>query len=143
MNEKTRVLLGNHEIPVEEVTLVMGSADSLEPLDNGEPGFRLAGLRDVQGAFEGKLDDGFMAAWASGPIEVCLYGPDPDLPWWKHWFYRLRKHYRGTPYPTILIAKGPATFKVEEERDDGGDIVISGTFTKAGKWAIGKKEVNS
>ena len=127
--------------PVAEFTLAEGTAVSFEPLDNGLPGFRLAGMRDVQGTFEGKLNEGGFAAMNPGPIEVFLYGP-ATLPWWKNWFYRLRENLRGTPYPSVLIAKGPATFNIESEVDDGGDVVISGTFTKTGKWSI-DEEVNT
>ena len=139
--EKPKVYIGGEEIPVENVVLAQGFANTFEALDNGQPGFRLGGLRDVQGTFEGKLDDGVIATWTPGPVEVSLWGPDPDLPWWKHWFYRLREATRGTAYPTVLFAQGPAIFRVNEEKEDNDDIVLSGTFTKAGKWFI-KGEVN-
>jgi hypothetical protein len=138
---KPSISIGGAEIPVEEIKMAWGAAKAIEPLDSGQPGFRLAGLHDVQGTFEGTLNDGVLAAWAPGPVIVELWGP-PTLPWWKHWFYCLRETVRGTPYPSVLFAKGPATFKVDEEKEDGGDVVMSGTFTKTGKWFI-DKEVNT
>jgi len=130
-----KLFLGDEEVPAEDIVLAQGSADAFKPLDNGQPGFMLSGLRDVGGTFEGKLEDGVFAAWAPGPVEVSLYGP-ASFPWWQDWFYRLREITRGTPYPTALIAHGPAVFRLEEEKEDGDDIVLSGTFTKAGKWFI-------
>jgi len=117
--------------------------DPLEPLDNGERGFYLTGLREVQGTFSGKLEDG-LQAWATGSTahELYLYGPDPDLPWWKHWFYRIRERVQGTPYPTVCLAHGPATMKFDTEEEDGDDIVMTGTFTKAGVWQFKDREVN-
>ncbi len=119
--------------------------EPLEPLDTGEPGFRLAGLREVSGTFSGPLLDGALLAinQPPGPIELYLYGPDPELPWWKHWFYRIRERVRGTPYPTICLAHGPAIMDFEEPVEDGDDIVYAGTFTKAGVWKFNDREVNS
>ena len=114
-------------------------ADELAPLDNGLPGFRLNGLRDVEGTFAGTLDAGVDALWGAGtkePVTVYLYGPDPHTRWWRHWFYKIREAIRGTPYPTIVLASGPATINFDDEYEDGNDIVFSGSFTKAGTWDI-------
>lgn len=118
--------------------------DPLEPLDNGEPGLRLAGLRDVQGTFSGTLLDSIkvLEGYDKGPMQLYLYGPDPDLPRWKHWFYRIRERLTGDPYPTVCLASGPALMAFEEEHEDGDDIVMTGTFTKAGTWTFHDKEVN-
>lgn len=131
-------------VPVKEISFEATTGDRPEPLDNGEPGFRLTGLREVSGTFSGKLEDG-LAEWlapSTGPITMYFYGPDPDLPWWRHWYYRIREMVRGTPYPTVVLASGPATMAFEEEREDGDDIVMTGTFTKAGKWYFKDEEVN-
>lgn len=113
------------------------SYDRLEPLDNGKPGFRLGGMREVEGSFSGRFDDA-LSAWLGHdePVVLSLWGPDPDLPWWKHWFYRIRQALGGQPYPHICLASGPANLKFEKEYEDGEDIVMTGSFTKAGVWTF-------
>lgn len=125
-------------------TYLTGEADAIEPLDNGERGIRLRGLHAIKGTFEGTIFDGLnvLEGYEKGPMEVYFYGPDPDLPWWKHWFYRFREWLALVPYPTVVLAHGPATFKIEEEQEDDEDIVISGSFTSAGIWQFKDKEVN-
>jgi hypothetical protein len=101
-----------------------------------DKGFFLTGLRDVQGTFEGSVDAAFASAFRPGPVELTFYGPDPHLRWYRHWFYRLRERVTGTPYPTIPLASGPATFTVGEAVEEGDDVVIRGSFTSAGTWYI-------
>jgi hypothetical protein len=120
------------------------TSEPLAPLDNGLPGFRLDGLKDVSGTFAGELDDG-VAALLGETTDIhtlYLYGPDPNIRWWRHWFYRIREAVRGTPYPTIILASGPATMQFEEKHEDEQDVIFSGTFTKAGDWYFHDKEVN-
>lgn len=127
----------NEEPPLQKWTFQGESNERLEPLDDGKPGFRLGGLREVQGTFSGRLEDGAaLAIGATGPVELYLYGPDPDIPGWKRWFYRVLDRIGWMPYPTVVLASGPATFDMVKEREDGEDIVFEGSFTKAGKWTF-------
>jgi hypothetical protein len=112
--------------------------EMITPLDNGQPGFRLTGLHDVQGTFAGSLDAGAAALLGSTTDihELSLYGPDPNTRWWRHWFYRIRERLFDVPYPTVVLASGPATMKFTMPTEDGDDVVYEGTFTKAGKWTF-------
>jgi hypothetical protein len=109
-------------------------------VDTSEPSIVIWGLRDIEGTFEGTLNDAVVlndfVNRKPGPMEVYLYGPVRDLPWYAHWFYRIRQRVRGTPYPSEVYAYGPATFNVEAETEDDSSVNISGRFTKAGVWTI-------
>lgn len=138
----TGIFIGGREIPVEEINFEATTGDRLQPLDD-EPGFYLSGLRDVSGTFSGLLDmNGDWPAPPSGPVQMYLYGPDPALPRWRHWFYRVREIVRGTPYPTVVLASGPAFMRLDTETEKDGEIVMTGTFTKAGTWTFNDEEVN-
>src|SRR6478672_3977575 len=122
---------------MDEIHAHLQTNDPLEPLDNGEPGFRLTGLKDIEGTFSGTLDDG-LAALLKGddePMTLYFYGPDPDLRWWERWFYRVRGWLAGDgEYPTVLLASGPAHMTFDGPTEDGDDAVYTGTFTSAGHW---------
>ena len=130
----------------DEVRVSMTGNSPIEPLDDGTPGLKLRGLRDVTGTFSGSLENAASILSAfdepDKPLTMYLYGPDPNIRWWRDWFYRLRRVVRGTPYPSIVLASGPATMKLEETREDDGDVVFEGSFTKAGEWTFVHKEVN-
>lgn len=122
----------------EEIT---GTADGIAAGGSGHPAsFVLYGLRDVEGTFKGKLDADAMVAFAGNsgaqPMEVYISGPVRNLPWYWHWFYRIRERVRGTPYPTEIYGHGPATFDIESDVEGEEETVISGRFTVAGKWTF-------
>ena len=54
--------------------------------------------------------------------------------------YRIRRRLRGTEYPTIILASGPARFEFDAESEDDNDVVISGHFTKMGDWYIHERK---
>ena len=118
--------------------------DELRPLDNGQPGFYLTGLRDIQGTFSAPLSEGVAALFApEGEIHTLyFYGPDPKTPWWKHWFYRIRERLTDEPYPTVVLASGPARMSFHESHEDGEDVVFTGSFTSTGHWKFHDEEVN-
>jgi len=68
--------------------------------------------------------------------ELFFYGPDMTAPRWKHWFWRIREALGGKPYPTILLASGPATLSIDSEEPVPGVTLVSGTFTRTGEWWV-------
>lgn len=134
-DDGTRIYINGEDV-TNEINASLETDDPLEPLDNGKPGFRLTGLKDVQGTFSAPLSEG-VAALLGEPTDIQMlyfYGPDPNLHWWQHWFYRVRERLVGTPYPTVIRASGPARLTFDKEEVDGDDVVISGTFESTGHW---------
>lgn len=121
---------------MDEIHAQFETDDPLAPLDTGEPGFRLTGLRDVSGTFSGTLDEG-VSALLAGPTNahmLYIYGPDPNTPWWKHWFYKIRWRLFDIKYPTVVLASGPAEMTFDGPVEDGDDVVFNGEFKSTGHW---------
>jgi hypothetical protein len=117
-------------------------AETYDPIQS-EPGkLTLTGLSVISGTFSGSLEGEL--PWPQTPTTIYFYGPDPDLPWWRHWFYRAREIIRGTPYPTVCLASGPVEMRLEGEDTDvvDGRVTMSATFTSRGDWTFHDKEVN-
>ena len=105
------------------------------------------GLKDISGTFTGLLGDDIIGlARHDEPQMMYFYGPDPKVTgsWWRHRFYLVRELlFRGSrwlpemPYPTAVIASGPAHITYDEpyESEDGA-TVITGSFTKTGEWKV-------
>lgn len=94
----------------------------------------------ADGTLEGYLDDAAVPVFASlsgdlEPTDVMLYGPVADLPWWKHWAYRIAGLW-GHPYPQRLIFHGKAYIDstIIGERDGRSRITMN--FRPSGEWEI-------
>ena len=97
----------------------------------------LTPLKGVEGTFSGTFDAA-PPEWIGDGTEIqmlYMYGPDPNIRWWRHWFYRIREALTGEPYPTILLASGPATLSVESE-EIGSEVIFTGSFRASGEWSL-------
>jgi len=113
-----------------------------DPLDPDEITREWSGeitpLKSVEGTFSGAFDS-MPPEWVGDGTEIremFFYGPDMTVPRWRRWFWRIREAIGGEPYPTILLASGPARLDVSTEEPVPGVVLVTGGFTRTGEWWV-------
>jgi hypothetical protein len=89
----------------------------------------LAGLKDVQGTYIGRLDmdSGLTELFSNdGGQMIYIYAPrHGNLI--QHWFWTIRERLFGIAYPSELLFNGPTEFTITEPGEDG-NVTATGTF---------------